>query len=176
MAPKERTEGSEQARERLAGTKTWERAKAILFYAPLAQEVDLWPLVASALAGGKAVALPRFCAETREYVPCQIRDPQTEIRQGRFGIREPTEGCPVFPLMGLDLTLVPGVSFSLSGFRLGRGAGHYDRLLKFIRGVKCGVGFDQQVLHHVPVEPHDICLDRILTPTRWIEVQSECRL
>jgi 5-formyltetrahydrofolate cyclo-ligase len=67
------------------------------------------------------------------------------------------------------LILVPGVAFDLHGGRLGRGKGYYDRLLKELRGTTCGVAFDQQVVEAIPVEPHDVRLDHVLTPTRWIE-------
>jgi 5-formyltetrahydrofolate cyclo-ligase len=40
-------------------------------------------------------------------------------------------------------------------------------LLAEVRGHKCGVAFDAQVVAEVPEEPHDIRVDSILTPTRW---------
>jgi 5-formyltetrahydrofolate cyclo-ligase len=70
----------------------------------------------------------------------------------------------------LDFILVPGVAFDLSGRRLGRGKGYYDRLLKQTRGTTCGVAFDEQIVGEIPVEPHDLNVNCILTPTRWIEV------
>ena len=69
-----------------------------------------------------------------------------------------------------DLILVPGVAFDLHGRRLGRGKGFYDQLLAAVRGTTCGVAFEQQMVREVPVEPHDIHLNSILTPTRWIEL------
>ncbi|MBP9903534.1 MAG: 5-formyltetrahydrofolate cyclo-ligase, partial [Verrucomicrobia bacterium] len=73
------------------------------------------------------------------------------------------------PLNRLDLVLVPGVAFDPRGGRLGRGQGYYDRLLAGVRGTKCGVAFDEQIVDAVPVGPLDIRLNCILTPTRWIE-------
>jgi 5-formyltetrahydrofolate cyclo-ligase len=52
---------------------------------------------------------------------------------------------------------------------LGRGKGFYDRLLPGVRGVTCGVAFDEQVFRELPSAPHDVHLSCILTPTRWIE-------
>jgi 5-formyltetrahydrofolate cyclo-ligase len=56
----------------------------------------------------------------------------------------------------------------MDGRRLGRGKGYYDRLLAAVRGAKCGVAFDQQVVSEIPVEPHDILMNFTLTPTRWL--------
>ena len=74
------------------------------------------------------------------------------------------------PLNRLDFVLVPGIAFDLQGRRLGRGKGYYDRLLAEVRGKTCGVAFDEQIVDEIPVEPHDIHVNCILTPTRWIEL------
>jgi 5-formyltetrahydrofolate cyclo-ligase len=34
------------------------------------------------------------------------------------------------------------------------------------------VAFDQQVVAEIPVEFHDVRLDCVLTPTRWVEVKA----
>jgi 5-formyltetrahydrofolate cyclo-ligase len=74
------------------------------------------------------------------------------------------------PLNRLDFILVPGVAFDLHGRRLGRGRGFYDQLLANVRGRTCGVAFDEQIVRDVPIEPHDVSLNCILTPTRWVEL------
>ena len=148
----------------------WRSAKTLLFYAPLADEPDLWRLLEDSLAAGKTVALPRFHMEQGAYVACLITRADSDLQTGKFGIREPRESCPIIPLNRLDLVLVPGVAFDLNGHRLGRGKGYYDRLLANTAGSTCGVAFDQQIVSQVPSEPHDVRLSCILTPTRWHEV------
>ena len=80
--------------------------------------------------------------------------------------------CPVVPLNRLDLALVPGLGFDARGHRLGRGKGHYDRLLAGFGGRKIGVAFDFQIMAEVPCEAHDIVLDDIVTPARWIAAKA----
>ena len=104
------------------------------------------------------------------YVVCEVRDPEKDIRVGQFGIREPADGCAELSLNRLDLILAPGIAFDLHGRRLGRGKGFYDQLLAVVRGTTCGVAFDQQIVGEIPIEPHDVHLNCILTPTRWIEL------
>ncbi|MEO7298989.1 MAG: 5-formyltetrahydrofolate cyclo-ligase, partial [Verrucomicrobiota bacterium] len=58
--------------------------------------------------------------------------------------------------------------FDLTGRRLGRGKGFYDRLLAEIPGTKCGVCFDEQIVEEIPTESHDVRMDYVLTPTRWL--------
>ena len=170
MAAANRATASDQACSLLSRQKLWEQARSVLFYAPFPRELDLWPLLANALAGGKTVALPRFIAESNLYVACEVRNPGADLKPGQFGLREPAEHCAPMAIYALDFVLVPGVAFDLHGRRLGRGKGFYDQLLAVVRGKSCGVAFDEQIVCEVPVEPHDVPVDCILTPTRWIEL------
>ena len=154
---------------RLQKQPAWAAAKSVLFFAPLPDELDLWQLLNEAIAAGKTVALPAFVPGTNSYTARQIIDPVRDIIAGQFSIREPVAACAEVPVNRLDLVLVPGVAFDARGGRLGRGKGFYDRLLADVRGIKCGVAFDEQIVDAVPVGPLDIRLNCILTPTRWIE-------
>ena len=161
---------SAQACALLKQQPEWQKAGSVLFFAPLPGELDIWPLLGEALAAGKEVSLPRFDAAAQKYVACAVREPQKQLRTGQFGIREPDVTCGLMSLMQLDFILVPGIAFDLQGRRLGRGKGFYDQLLAAVRGTTCGVAFEQQIVHAVPVEPHDIHLNCILTPTRWVRL------
>lgn len=165
----ERAAASAKARELLEKQTVWRLAKTIFFFAPLPEELDVWPLVSDSLAAGKLCCLPKFDPTTQRYVACQIENLGTDIEHGQFGIREPHGNCVAVPLNRLDLALVPGVAFDLCGRRLGRGKGFYDQLLADVRGTTCGVAFDEQIVAEIPIEPHDIHLNCILTPTRWIQ-------
>jgi 5-formyltetrahydrofolate cyclo-ligase len=168
----ERVAASAQARALLKAQAQWRAAQSVLFFAPLPEELDVWPLLSEAMSTGKRIALPRFVAETGTYEACLIQDPRLDLQIGHFGIREPASRCPCLQSERLDLILVPGMAFDLQGRRLGRGKGYYDQLLKRMHGTTCGVAFDQQVVDEIPVAPHDVGLDCILTPTRWVELKA----
>jgi len=189
MSPSNRQERSAAARRMLEEQRIWKEARRILFYAPLETEVDIWQMLVDAIREGKEAYLPRFVDRPRSacsleesaqrgvgpsgaYVVCRISDAESDVRIGRFGIREPAESCREGQLNWLDLILVPGIAFDLHGCRLGRGKGYYDRLLADVSGAKCGVAFDEQIVESLPIEPHDVRLHCILTPTRWIELQA----
>ena len=172
MGPAERAAASARARALLAAQPMWQMAQRVLFFSPLPGELDIWPLLTEALSAGKNVALPRFVAETSTYETCPIQDPESDLQMGHFGIREPSRRCAQLACGRLDLILVPGVAFDLLGRRLGRGKGYYDQLLGALQGTTCGVAFDQQIVDEIPVEPHDVRLACVLTPTRWIELKA----
>jgi 5-formyltetrahydrofolate cyclo-ligase len=164
---------SARARDLLRRQTVWQNARAILFYAPMAGELDLTPLLEEALQTGQGVALPRFVNETGTYQAFGVSDLRRDCAPGKFGIAEPGAHCPNISLKHLDLVLVPGLGFDLSGRRLGRGRGFYDRLLAGIAGAKCGIAFDQQVVGQIPAERHDVAMNYILTPTRWLETSKQ---
>jgi 5-formyltetrahydrofolate cyclo-ligase len=170
ILPAGRATASAQACSLLGKQAVWKKAQSVLFFAPLPEEPDIWPMVQAALAGGKIVALPRFVPETNAYAACRVKNPASDIRSGQFGIREPNECCAPVPSNRFDLILVPGMAFDLRGHRLGRGKGFYDQLLGLVRGTKCGVAFDEQIVAEIPVEAHDMQMNCLLTPTRWVEM------
>ncbi|NBV23729.1 MAG: 5-formyltetrahydrofolate cyclo-ligase [Proteobacteria bacterium] len=152
-------------------SSVWQTSHAVLLFAPMPSEPDISPLLADALASGKLLALPRFNVATKTYEAVQVTDLARDLVVGSFQLREPSAACSRLALNRLDLALVPGLGFDARGHRLGRGKGYYDRLLAGFSGVKVGVAFDFQVVPEVPVEPHDIALDAVVTPTRWIEAK-----
>jgi 5-formyltetrahydrofolate cyclo-ligase len=173
LSQPERSEASARASDLLRRQEVWQGAQAILFYAPMSGELDLAPLLEEALRGGKAVALPRFVSETGTYQVFELSDYKGDCAPGKFGILEPGAHCRPMSMKLLDLALAPGLGFDVSGRRLGRGQGYYDRLLAGIAGAKCGVAFDEQVVGHLPAQGHDVSMNFILTPTRWLEVSRQ---
>ena len=143
-------------------------AHTILFFAPLPDELDVWPALELSLALGVNCALPFFDAAKKTYGAKIIQTLATDIVTGKFGVREPASNCAEIALNQFDLILVPGMAFDLDGNRLGRGQGFYDRLLAETSGIKCGVGYDFQLLEKIPAEPHDAKVDFILTPARCV--------
>jgi 5-formyltetrahydrofolate cyclo-ligase len=143
-------------------------AHTILFFAPLPDEMDVWPMLELALATGTNCALPFFDAEKNSYGAKLLKNLASDIIVGKFGVREPAASCEEIPLNQFDLVLVPGLAFDLSGNRLGRGQGFYDRILAKASGIKCGVGYDFQLLKKIPTEPHDAKVDFIFTPSRGV--------
>jgi 5-formyltetrahydrofolate cyclo-ligase len=165
MSPEKRAADSTQICARLREQPVWKNAGAVLLFAPMPAEPDIWPLLEEALAAGKIAALPRYHPVGKHYVAGQVQNLRREIATGAFGIREPAARCPEIPLSRLDLILVPGIAFDLHGRRLGRGKGYYDRLLAGVRGMKCGIAFDEQMVNDVPTGSSDVRMNFMMTPT-----------
>ena len=170
VMPAERSAASAMLCESLLSLDCWQQARAVLFFAPLSDEPDIFQLIQRALSEGKLTALLRFKPREQFFEPVAIENLERDLVAGHFGVREPAAHCPVVPMNRLDLILVPGLAFDSYGRRLGRGKGFYDRLLAAAaHGTKCGICFDWQLVETVPTEAHDAVLDCIVTPTRWLK-------
>lgn len=167
-SPEERRAGSVRLCDLLRKQAIWKSARAVLLFMPTLDEPNILPLVTEALQHEKLVALPAFAAELGIYQALQVRDMHADLAPGRFGITEPCAGCAPVLVNTLDLILIPGVAFSISGVRLGRGKGFYDRLLAQVSPTKCGVAFDWQIVQEIPREAHDVTVDFLLTPTQFL--------
>lgn len=90
--------------------------------------------------------------------------PVDQLHPGAHGILEPAEGSPEIPLHQIDAFFCPGLAFSRSGHRLGRGRGFYDRLLAQARPdtLKVGVCFPFQIVPDTFPEPHDVIMDAVI--------------
>ncbi len=149
--------------ERIKGLPQYGKAKTVMLYHPLGNEVDLTPLMEEIWRDSKKVLLlPKITADG-EMVAVEV--PGRELlRKGKFNIVEPIGGKIVKPEK-IDFVAVPGVAFDKRGCRLGLGKGFYDRFLPRVKGFKVGVAYDFQIVDEVPCEGHDVPLDAVITPT-----------
>jgi 5-formyltetrahydrofolate cyclo-ligase len=160
---------SELACETFLRQDIYKKSGSLLLYMPLQGELDVRLILQRAISDQKDLALPRFVPETNSYAAFFVGD--EPLVPGSFNILEPSLRRPA-PLNRLDLIVAPGLAFDGRGRRLGRGKGFYDRLLSAVNGVKCGICFDEQLLAEIPVEPHDVTLDFLATPTRWLDCRG----
>ena len=117
---------------------------------------------------GHVRSLPAVADATRLLVFVTIvGEPETALFVEWCGINGkevamPDDGVdPAWP----DVVIVPGLAFTAAGDRLGQGGGWYDRFLSTVRAdcTTIGVGFDLQLVDALPVEPHDVPLDHVVT-------------
>jgi 5-formyltetrahydrofolate cyclo-ligase len=149
----------------------WSAARTVLLYvSAFPEEIGTGRLLAIAYEAGRRVILPRVDLAERRLRLHRVDDPRSDLRPGVLDIPEPHAGLPEVAPEVVDWALVPGVAFDERGYRLGRGAGHYDRLLPAMRpDCACwALAFGCQLVPALPVEPHDIALDGITTPDRTI--------
>lgn len=160
----QRAAWSAEVRRALEEAEWWRAARTVMLFAALKYEPDLLALLDN--KDGKRFVFPNMMND--RIVPREAGTAEAlSISAG--GIREPSGGRLV-PPEEVDLVLVPGLGFSRSGVRLGRGRGHYDFFLPSLRpGVpRVGVCFDLQLRDSLPTEPHDVRMDAVVTQSGLI--------
>lgn len=165
LSPEQVREGSRQVVRHLFTCPEYQRAKTVMAFLSLPGEVDTADILADCWQGGKRVVVPRIDSDQKTMVAVEIRD-LAGLAVNWYGIREPVGGPPI-PPTEIDLVLVPGLGFDLEGNRLGRGGGYFDRFLSRLqtRAVKCGLGWEKQIVECVPVRPWDVKVDMLVTET-----------
>ncbi|MDP2278803.1 MAG: 5-formyltetrahydrofolate cyclo-ligase, partial [Nitrospirota bacterium] len=146
-------------------------AKTIFFYASFKSEADTIEMIKISLSHGKQVILPKVDKENKRLLLYEIKD-INELVQGYMDILEPSVSEErLTGLADIDLIIIPGSAFDVSGSRLGYGAGFYDRLLAEIKN-KIPIiapAYEEQIMKNIPSEPHDVRVDKIVTDRRVIE-------
>ena len=149
---------------RFLASAAYRQAGCIGLYSPMLNEVQTELLARRCLADGKRLSYPRVKGTGLEFVAVSGLG---DLAPGSYGIPEPT-GERLVPYPELDLLVVPGVAFDLSGHRLGYGKGYYDRALALCRPVleRVGFAYEFQVVEQLPADPHDCRLTRLVTEQR----------
>ncbi len=146
-------------------TPEFDAARVVMLYLSSPAEVDTAAIALRCWQDGKQVVVPKVSWDQRRILPVEI----SSLKDGLTTtgpVREPIAGKPI-PLDLIDLVIVPGLGFSRTGFRIGRGMGFYDRFLAqpdFL-GRSCGLAFDEQVVDALPVLDHDVPLSMLATDT-----------
>lgn len=148
--------------ERLEVLLTRLAPRSIGFTWPYRGEFDALPLMRRWLAADPArwAALP-VVGEKGQPMTFRRWAPETAMATDRYGIPYPAEGEPVVP----ELLLIPCNGFDARGYRLGYGAGHYDRTLAALEPtpLAVGVAIEDGRLDDLQPQPHDLPMDWIVT-------------
>ncbi|MBC8499559.1 MAG: 5-formyltetrahydrofolate cyclo-ligase [Candidatus Atribacteria bacterium] len=162
---------SEQVCINLAETVEYIDSQNIMFYVATRSEVQTEEMIKISVNVGKNIFVPIILTECINLAPSTIYDFDNELEKGEKGILEPKkEYYRLFPPEDIDLIIVPGVAFDLSGNRIGRGFGYYDNFLRKISTSTkiIALAFEMQIVEKIPNDKNDIPVHKIITEKRII--------
>lgn len=122
-------------------------------------ELDVSILSAQCEANGHLLCLPCLSNVMTKMVfrAYKIGD---KLQPNKFAILEPLASAKqVQP----NVVLAPMLAFDRAKQRLGYGGGYYDKYLENMDILKIGIAYSAQEVEHIPVELHDIKMDKIVT-------------
>ncbi|CAH8558389.1 unnamed protein product [Heterobilharzia americana] len=183
MTPSVRMEKSQFLLKQFLSFPEYQNLQKFAVYINLPEEPDTTLIIEKALLDGKSVFVPQVMFNASENYPCMYMRSLKSLKEielwkpNKWGIKEP-DPIPNEELSdiitsqgGLDLLIVPGLAFTSTGHRLGRGGGYYDRYVAwYMKQCHSGVlrrpyltafAFSEQIVDYIPSEPHDINIDQL---------------
>ena len=135
------------------------KGKKVCTYIPLNSEIH----INSHLTGYSELQTTYINKEVLNV--CIMQEP---FVTNKFKIKEPSN---IKKVLSTDIFLVPGLAFSRTGVRLGRGKGLYDKLLSnYPSSTKIGICSSKSLFDEIPRDEHDICMDYIFTENEYLKI------
>lgn len=134
--------------------------KVVHAYIPIANEINILPLINKLLKNNITVVCPKTL--TKRRLENRVLVSLTKLEMGIMQTLHPEE--PLIYEGKYDLVIVPGLAFDKANYRVGYGGGYYDNfLIDHPEALKVGIFYPFQMIDTVPLEPHDVRLDLILS-------------
>jgi 5-formyltetrahydrofolate cyclo-ligase len=161
----ERARISEAFAGKLVAMPEYRSARSVLATMAIGSEWNTRLFLDRAHADGKSIVLPRLTPPPRRLALHRVADLDRQLVPGVWDIPEPDpDRCEGVTLADVDFAVVPALSVDRDGYRLGYGAGYFDKLLTG-RGALpfCVTALPAAfVVESLPHEAHDVPVDRII--------------
>ena len=151
--------------EQLVALPEYAAARSVLATMAIGSEWNTRPFLDRARADGKAIVLPRLTPPPRELELHRVDDLDRHLIPGVWSIPEPDpDRCERVTLAAVDFAVVPALAVDRAGYRLGYGAGYFDKLLaRRTSRTFCVTAISAAFLvEELPHEPHDVRMDLVL--------------
>ncbi|MFD1705406.1 5-formyltetrahydrofolate cyclo-ligase [Siminovitchia sediminis] len=148
---------------RLTETEEWRVSRTIGLTVSRFPEVDTWQLIRMGWKQGKRIVVPKCIPEVKGMSFRELTA-FTQLENSFFGLLEPNESeTNEMMKESIDLLIVPGLVYNRTGYRIGFGGGYYDRFLKDYQGQTISIAFSRQIINEIPIEQHDIPVQKVVT-------------
>ena len=167
MDPDYRDKSDKGIFDNLTQLPEFKNADTVFAYFSVKGEADTMKVIEYALSQSKRVALPVITGMGQMVFALT----QSQLVAGAFySIPEPDESSERIEPKAGDLLIVPALCFDENKYRLGQGAGFYDRYLEKYQDTLFTAGLcrDELLMDAVPREAHDKGVDCVVTESRVI--------
>ena len=154
-------EADEKIIENILSLPEYMQAETVFAFVGTEREINTMPLLNAILNAGKKLCVP-LCTGAGIMELKEIRA-LSELSPGTMGILEPARECRTVLPEETDLAIIPCVSCSHAGIRLGHGGGYYDRFLAEYNGQCALICREALMTESIPTEAHDVTIDCVVT-------------
>lgn len=164
LSEQERSVLDDRITQKLLATSEYAEATTVLTYVSVSSEVSTRMFIERALRDGKTVAVPRclpgHCLEFVAIVSLE------QLVAAPFNLLEPAKELPAVTedQKNNSICIVPALLVDTKGYRLGYGAGFYDRFLSTYPGKKICLAYQQSLSRTtLPHTAFDVAVDVVIT-------------
>ncbi|MBF4809044.1 MAG: 5-formyltetrahydrofolate cyclo-ligase [Lancefieldella parvula] len=164
LSEQERSVLDNRITQKLLATSEYAEATTVLTYVSVSSEVSTRMFIECALRDGKTVAVPRCLpGHCLEFVVITSLD---QLVAASFNLLEPSKDLSALTedQMNDSICIVPALLVDTKGYRLGYGAGFYDRFLSTYPGKKICLAYQQNLSRTtLPHAAFDVAVDVVIT-------------
>ena len=164
LSEQERSVLDDRITQKLLATSEYAEATTVLTQVSVSSEVSTRMFIECALRDGKTVAVPRclpgHCLEFVAIVSLE------QLVAAPFNLLEPAKELPAVTedQKNNSICIVPALLVDTKGYRLGYGAGFYDRFLSTYPGKKICLAYQQNLSRTMlPHTAFDVAVDLVIT-------------
>lgn len=149
-------------------SEIYQSINAVMVYVSFRSEVRTVSLIKQIIKDKGFAIVPCCDVEKKIIIPYKISD-FSQLVSGAYGILEPSEALLNKNIITkcnkseIDAVITPAVAFDKNGYRLGYGAGYYDRFFSDYNGLKIGFQFSECICDKLASEHNDIPVDIIFS-------------
>lgn len=164
LSEQERSVLDNRITQKLLATSEYAEATTVLTYVSVSSEVSTRMFIECALRDGKTVAVPRCLpGHCLEFVAIASLE---QLVAAPFNLLEPAKELPAVAedQKNNSICIVPALLVDTKGYRLGYGAGFYDRFLSTYPGKKICLAYQQSLSRTtLPHTAFDVAVDVVIT-------------
>ena len=164
LSEQERSVLDNRITQKLLATSEYAEATTVLTYVSVSSEVSTRMFIECALRDGKTVAVPRCLpGHCLEFVAIASLE---QLVAAPFNLLEPAKELPAVTedQRNNSICIVPALLVDTKGYRLGYGAGFYDRFLSTYFGKKICLAYQQNLSRTMlPHTAFDVAVDEVIT-------------
>ena len=163
LSEQERSVLDDRITQKLLATSEYAEATTVLTYVSVSSEVSTRMFIECALRDGKTVAVPRCLpGHCLEFVAIASLE---QLVAAPFNLLEPAKELPAVTedQKNNSICIVPALLVDTKGYRLGYGAGFYDRFLSTYPGKKICLAYQQNLSRTtLPHTAFDVAVDVVM--------------
>ncbi|CAD5120490.1 DgyrCDS9056 [Dimorphilus gyrociliatus] len=171
LSESEKLRQSEIVTKKLIERAEFKNSERICVFLSMSDEIRTEVILSNIFKNNKKCFIPRYDGPNMDMVELYGMEDYDKLPETSWKIKQPKSDDNrnnAIDSGGLHLLLIPGLAFTTTGKRCGRGKGYYDNYLKNYesifkkRPITIALAFKEQIFDDIPTTDNDMPIDAVL--------------